>query len=207
MNPFYNIDEKSKIKLLKYLEAQTYKFNKNEEILKKISNRNFIGIITEGLIQIVKTDYNGNRTIIEELTVNDIFGTRISSLSNTEYTVNTKDITEIIIIDYKQLIKSKDTSDYYNRFIKNILEIIIQTVNDKNDRIEILTKKTIRNKLLEYFRIVSDKNKSKNIYLPFTFTDLADYLAIDRSAMTRELRYLKEEGFIEIKNKRITLLY
>ena len=122
MNPFYNIDEKSKIKLLKYLEAQTYKFNKNEEILKKISNRNFIGIITEGLIQIVKTDYNGNRTIIEELTVNDIFGTRISSLSNTEYTVNTKDITEIIIIDYKQLIKSKDTSDYYNRFIKNILE-------------------------------------------------------------------------------------
>ena len=207
MNPFYNIDEKSKIKLLKYLEAQTYKFNKNEEILKKISNRNFIGIITEGLIQIVKTDYNGNRTIIEELTENDIFGTRISSLANTEYTVNTKDITEIIIIDYKQLIKSKDTSDYYNRFIKNILEIIIQTVNDKNDRIEILTKKTIRNKLLEYFRIVSDKNKSKNIYLPFTFTDLADYLAIDRSAMTRELRYLKEEGFIEIKNKRITLLY
>ena len=189
------------------MEAQTYKFNKNEEILKKISNRNFIGIITEGLIQIVKTDYNGNRTIIEELTVNDIFGTRISSLSNTEYTVNTKDITEIIIIDYKQLIKSKDTSDYYNRFIKNILEIIIQTVNDKNDRIEILTKKTIRNKLLEYFRIVSDKNKSKNIYLPFTFTDLADYLAIDRSAMTRELKYLKEEGFIEIKNKRITLLY
>lgn len=207
MNPFYNIDEKSKIKLLKYLEAQTYKFNKNEEILKKISNRNFIGIITEGLIQIVKTDYNGNRTIIEELTENDIFGTRISSLANTEYTVNTKDITEIIIIDYKQLIQSKDTSDYYNRFIKNILEIIIQTVNDKNDRIEILTKKTIRNKLLEYFRIVSDKNKSKNIYLPFTFTDLADYLAIDRSAMTRELRYLKEEGFIEIKNKRITLLY
>lgn len=207
MNPFYNIDEKSKIKLLKYLEAQTYKFNKNEEILKKIRNRNFIGIITEGLIQIVKTDYNGNRTIIEELTENDIFGTRISSLANTEYSVNTKDSTEIIIIDYKQLIQSKDTSDYYNRFIKNILEIIIKNINDKNDRIEILTKKTIRNKLLEYFKIVSDKNKSKNIYLPFTFTDLADYLAIDRSAMTRELKYLKEEGFIEIKNKRITLLY
>ena len=207
MNPFYNISDEYKLELLKVLEAQTYEFNKNEEILKKIKNRNFIGIILDGMIQIIKTDYNGNRTIIEELTENDIFGTRISSLANTEYTVNTKDITEIIIIDYKQLIQSKDTSDYYNRFIKNILEIIIQTVNDKNDRIEILTKKTIRNKLLEYFRIVSDKNKSKNIYLPFTFTDLADYLAIDRSAMTRELRYLKEEGFIEIKNKRITLLY
>lgn len=207
MNPFFNITDDDKIKLLKDLEALTYNFNKNEEILKKIKNRNFIGIIIDGLIQIIKTDYNGNRTIIEELKENDIFGTKISSLSNSEYTVNTKDKTKIIIIDYTQLIKSNNTNDYYNRFIKNILEIIINTVNDKNDRIEILTKKTIRNKLLEYFRIVSSKNNSKNIYLPFTFTDLADYLAIDRSAMTRELKYLKEEGFIEIKNKRITLLY
>lgn len=207
MNPFYNINEDDKLKILKDLEALTYTFNKNEEILKKIKNRNFIGIILEGIIQIVKTDYNGNRTIIEELTDNDIFGSKISSLSNNEYTITTKDVTNIIIIDYEQLIKSNNTNNYYNRFIKNLLEIIINSINDKNNRIEILTKKTIRNKLLEYFKIVSKKNKSKNIYLPFTFTDLADYLAIDRSAMTRELKNLKEEGFIEIKNKRITLLY
>ena len=207
MNPFYNINSDYKSKLLKELEAQTYEFSKNEEILKKIKNRNYIGIILNGTIQIIKTDYNGNRTIIEELIENDIFGTKISSLSNNEYTITTKDKTKIIIIDYEQLIKANNTNNYYNQFIKNLLEIIINSVNDKNDRIEILTKKTIRNKLLEYFRIISTKNKSKNIYLPFTFTDLADYLAIDRSAMTRELKYLKEEGFIEIKNKRITLLY
>jgi CRP-like cAMP-binding protein len=207
MNPFYNINSDYKSKLLKELEAQTYEFSKNEEILKKIKNRNYIGIILNGTIQIIKTDYNGNRTIIEELIENDIFGTKISSLSNNEYTITTKDKTKIIIIDYEQLIKVNNQSTYYNQFIKNLLEIIINSVNDKNDRIEILTKKTIRNKLLEYFRIISTKNKSKNIYLPFTFTDLADYLAIDRSAMTRELKYLKEEGFIEIKNKRITLLY
>ena len=207
MNPFYNISDSLKLELLKELEAQTYEFNKNEEILKKIKNRNFIGIILDGIIQITKTDYNGNRTIIEELVEKDIFGTKISSLSNNEYTITTKDKTKIIIIDYEQLIKTNNSSNYYNQFIKNLLEIIINSVNDKNDRIEILTKKTIRNKLLEYFKIISTKNKSKNIYLPFTFTDLADYLAIDRSAMTRELKNLKEEGFIEIKNKRITLLY
>ena len=207
MNPFFNITDDDKIKLLKDLEALTYTFDKNEEILKKIKNRNFIGIILEGIIQIIKTDYNSNRTIIEELSDNDIFGSKISSLSNNEYTITTKDKTNIIIIDYEQLIKSNNTNNYYNKFIKNLLEIIINSINDKNNRIEILTKKTIRNKLLEYFKIVSTKNKSKNIYLPFTFTDLADYLAIDRSAMTRELKYLKEEGFIEIKNKRITLLY
>ena len=66
----------------------------------------------------------------------------------------------------------------------------------KNERIEILTQKTIRNKLLEYFRIEALKNRSKIIYLKSTWQDLADYLAIDRCAMTRELKYLKEEGFI-----------
>ena len=111
------------------------------------------------------------------------------------------------LFDYYQILNKNSKSKYYNQFIKNLLEIIVNSINEKNNRIEILTKKTIRNKLLEYFRIVSSKNNSKNIYLPFTFTDLADFLAIDRSAMSRELKYLKEEGFIEIKNKRITLLY
>ena len=77
----------------------------------------------------------------------------------------------------------------------------------KNERIEILTQKTIRNKLLEYFRIEAQKNRSKIIYLKSTWQDLADYLAIDRSAMTRELKNLKEEGFITTKGRVITLLY
>lgn len=206
-DPFYNIDEFDKEQLLKQLETVTFEFPKNNTILEKIKNDNFLGIIINGLLQIIKTDYNGNRTIIEELSENSMFGSRISSLSNKEYSIITKEDTKIIIIDYEQILRCNINSNYYNQFIKNLLDITINSVNSKNERIEILTKKTIRNKLLEYFRIVSSKNNSRNIYLPFTFTDLADYLAIDRSAMTRELKYLKEEGFIEIKNKRITLLY
>lgn len=206
-DPFYNIDEIDKEQLLKQLETVTFEFPKNNTILEKIKNDNFIGIIIDGLVQIIKTDYNGNRTIIEELSENSMFGSRISSLSNKEYSIITKEDTRIIIIDYDQILRCNVNSNYYNQFIKNLLDITINSVNSKNERIEILTKKTIRNKLLEYFRIVSSKNNSRNIYLPFTFTDLADYLAIDRSAMTRELKCLKEEGFIEIKNKRITLLY
>ena len=54
---------------------------------------------------------------------------------------------------------------------------------------------------------MSTKSGSRTITLPFNFSDLANYLAIDRSAMTRELSYMKEEGFIVVKGKRITLLY
>ena len=120
----------------------------------------------------------------------------------------TKEKTTVIIIDYDKLIDNKNISyDYYNLFIQNMFSIVNESIKNKNERIRVLTKRTIRNKLLEYFKVCQKNNHSKYIYLPFNFTELADYLAIDRSAMTRELKYMKEEGFIEIKGKRITILY
>ena len=138
---------------------------------------------------------------------NDIFSSYIYSIKNSGYDIVTVEDTEIIIIDYLNIINYDENSLYYIQFIKNILEITNDKVQEKNNRIEILTKKSIRDKLLEYFNQISKKNGSKNIYLPFTFTDLADYLSVDRSAMSRELKNLKDEGFINIKQKRITLLY
>ena len=207
INPFQNISPKNREKLLYTLESSRLTFPKNELILSNINQGNIIGIVIKGMMQIIKTDYNGTRTIIEELEENDIFGTIISPLSN-EYDILTKEESTVYIIDYDEINKlDLENKSYYNQFLKNLLEIIILKIEERNNRIEILTKKTIRNKLLEYFNIESKKNGLRVINLPFNFTDLADYLAIDRSAMSRELKYLKEEGFIEIKNHKITLLY
>lgn len=207
-NIFDNINQRNKEKLLYSLEADKLSFRANTSILSLIKDDNIIGIILNGYLEIIRTDHNANRTIIEELYDGDLFGTMISSLNNNEYDIITKEETTIILLDYNRLINFKESDkSYYNEFIKNLLQIIIAKVSSKNERIEILTKKTIRNKLLEYFNITSKKNGSRNIYIPFNYTDLADYLAIDRCAMSRELKYLKEEGLIETKGKRITLLY
>ena len=90
---------------------------------------------------------------------------------------------------------------------RNTLVIINNKFKNTNERIRILEKKQIREKLLEYFDIEYKKNRSRNIVMPFTLKDLADYIAVNRSAMFRELKHLKDEGFIEIKSKKITLLY
>ena len=76
-----------------------------------------------------------------------------------------------------------------------------------NTRIELLTKRSIRDKLIGYFTLISSKNLNKSFTLPFSLTDLADYISVDRSAMMREMKSLKEEGFIEKNGNRITLLY
>ena len=76
-----------------------------------------------------------------------------------------------------------------------------------NLRIELLTKRTIRNKILTYFDILSNHSLKKTFTIPFSYTDLADFLSIDRSAMMRELKLLCDEGLIEKNSNKITLLY
>ena len=205
---FLNINPKSKDKLLYTLEAHTFTFPKNTQILNRIKEENIIGFVESGYMQIIRTDYNGNTTIIEELEENSVFGTTLSSLNNSEYEIITKEESKVIIIDYNRIIEEENTRlPYFHQFFKNLLEIASDKINEKNERIEILTKKTIRDKLLEYFRIVSEKKGSRIIYLTLSFSELANYLAVDRSAMSRELKNLKEEGFIKTDNKKITLLY
>ena len=87
-------------------------------------------------------------------------------------------------------------------------DIINNKMREKNERINVLEKKQIRDKLLEYFEMEHKKgHMNNNIYIPFSLKDLADYLAINRSAMFRELKHMKEEKLIQIKNRRVTLLY
>lgn len=202
---FNNINTSNQEKILKSLEANTFTFKKDTTILRSVKRDNIIGIILEGYIEIIKTDYNGNRTIIEDLYENDIFGSNISNISNDEYSIQTKENSKIIIIYFNEIINNSLNTNYYNQFLKNLLNIMSDKIKNNNERIEILANKTIRDKLLAYFKIMSNKNNSKIIYLPYTFTDLADYLNVDRSAMYREIKNLKDDGFIEIKNKRIKL--
>ena len=207
MKIFDQINNKNQQKLLRMLESDIINVPKNNTILSTISNDNIIGIIKEGCIQIIKTDDNGNQIIIDELTTGEVFGSYIAFFNNKDYSIQTKEASEIIIIDYDILMNfNQNTKEYYNQFIKNLLIIIMSDMKKTTERLEILTRKTIRNRLLEYFNISLKNSGTKHIYLPFNFTDLAHYLAVDRSAMMRELKYMKEERIIEIKGKRITLL-
>lgn len=207
MKIFDQINNKNQQKLLRMLESDIINVPKNNTILSTISNDNIIGIIKEGCIQIIKTDDNGNQIIIDELTTGEVFGSYIAFFNNKDYSIQTKEESEIIIIDYDILMNfNQNTKEYYNQFIKNLLTIIMSDMKKTTERLEILTRKTIRNRLLEYFNISLKNSGTKHIYLPFNFTDLAHYLAVDRSAMMRELKYMKEEKIIEVKGKKITLL-
>ena len=205
---FKDITPNNKGKLLKLLETSNFTYQKGVNIAYLFKDKESIGLVISGSLDIIRIDYNGTRTIIETIFEEEILGTSLTSLLSNDYEIITREDTKILWLDYNVILGINDIKySYYNQFIKNLLMIALEKNTLKNERIEILTQKTIRNKLLEYFRIEALKNRSKIIYLKSTWQDLADYLAIDRCAMTRELKNLKEEGFINTKGRVITLLY
>lgn len=203
---FYGISEEHQNKILQLLEAHTTGYKKNNTILSNVPNEHFIYIVLSGYLQIIKNNYDGTTRIVEELPTNSIFGTMTSPLQNKEYSVITKEDSKVISIDLDSVFKIGPIESF-DIFLKNLLSTMIKKMEEIAERSEILVNNSIRNKLLAYFKIMSKKNNTKVIYLPFSYTSLADYLIVNRSAMSRELKNLKEEGFIEVKGKKIKLLY
>ena len=208
IGPFDGLSSLQKNKLLKILESHTYSFDKNEEILAKLKSTNITCILLEGYAKIIATNYLGEEILIEELSENSILGTNTSNIDNSEFQIIAVEPCKILIIDYNKLINTKNLNyPYYNMFLLNLFQILNTRFKETNNRIQILTKKNIRDKLLAFFENEYRRSRSKNIYLPSNFKNLADYLSINRSAMFRELKSLKEEKFIKVDGKKITLLY
>ena len=202
---FDKINDNERNLILKEFEAATVNYKKNQLVLSSVK-ANIIGIVLEGLIQIVKTDYDGNSIISEEISEGKVFGTMLNNLDDNECSIIAKEDSKILIIEYDMISSSNNFKPYITKFLKNLLNITTDIVKEKNDHIQILTKRSIRDKILEYINI-NRVPGSKIIYLPFSYTDFANYLAVDRSAMSREIKSLKEEGFISTKGRKINLLY
>lgn len=205
---FKNVPESDIPDLLKSLNARHIAFKKDMTILSNLSNTNEVGIITSGTSSLIRIDYNGNRSIVSDLGTSDLFGGCFSDYMNEEMSVIANTDCEVLFVEYDRLLgKNGKRTKYHELLIENMIEILMEKVNSYNRRIEILNKRSIRDKLLEYFHILEKEQSRTRITLPFTYTLLADYLAVDRSAMMREIKNLKDEGIIETSGRTITLIY
>lgn len=190
-------------------KVQRKNFKKGEVITNYIAKRNQLCILLSGEADLVRYDYNGNKTIVEHFSSNDIFGEIFYSVTtNNELFVEARHNVSVLFFIYDDvMLNCKEVCGFHKELLINLPELFLNEIIDLNTRIELLSKRTIREKLLGYFNIVSCKNMTKSFKIPFSLTDLADYLSIDRSAMMRELKSLKDEGIIEKSGNRINLMY
>ena len=191
------------------IKVQKKSFLPGSVITTYMEKRKLICILLSGKAELIRYDYKGNKDIIERFNPNDIFGEVFHHVNtNNELFVLATKKCDVLLFLYDDIrIKCKQNCSFHTTLISNLLELTLNNAILQNTRIEILSKRSIREKLLSYFNILSKKAYSKNIILPFSLTSLADYLSVDRSAMMREIKNLIDEGFISKEKNKIKLLY
>jgi CRP-like cAMP-binding protein len=190
-------------------KIQKKHFRKKEIITTYIQKRNQICILVDGKADLIRYDLNGNMDIVDRFNSNDIFGEAFYPVhTNNELSVVANSDCNVFFFVYDDIYtKCKSNCKFHSTLSSSILELVLKNSVHQNTRIEVLSKRTIREKLLTYFSILSSTDFSKSFMLPFSLTNLADYLSVDRSAMMRELKNLVDEGFISRNGNKIKLLY
>ncbi len=113
----------------------------------------------------------------------------------------------IRFINYEHLIKRcKNACTHHSQLVSNVLQMVQEKTQRICEHLEVLSQRSTRERLLSYFGILSAQKGSNTFELPFTISNLADYLSVDRSAMSRELGKMKDEGLIQMDKRKVTLL-
>lgn len=190
------------------VKAQTKSFYKGEIITTYLVNRNQMCILLDGSADLIRYNSNGTQNIMEHLSTNDLFGEIFYQIhTNNELFVIAKKKCEVLFFPYDHFHKKcRKNCKFHETLTSALPDLVLNKIVNSNIRIELLSKRTIREKLLCYFSILSSRNLNKTFSLSMSFTDLADYLSVDRSAMMREMKYLKEDGIIEKTGNRIRML-
>lgn len=198
----FSIDEI--IEIFSVISFYEKDYKKNDIILVENTKVEYFGIITNGKIALSNFDYFGNRNILNVFEKGDSFAEALVSLEiQIPHEVISLTDSSIVWIEYKSLSKSL----YYQKILNNLLNIISTKNLILNKKLQILSKRTTREKILEY---LSNQKKAlsldSNFEINLNRNEMADYLALDRSNLSRELGKLKKEGIIDFKKNKFKLL-
>jgi len=202
---FEGIEESMLEPMLACLGSTVGNFKKHDIIFLTESEISSVGIVLSGSVQIVKEDILGNRMILAQFHEGELFGESLAcaGLKKSPVTVLAASGCEILFIQFKKIVTvCSSVCNFHTTLIENMLRIIANKNILLNNKIDIIFQKTTREKLLAYFMTQIKKSGSKSFEIPFSRDELADYLCVNRSAMSRELGKMRDEGLLKFnKNK------
>ena len=206
-NPlFSNIKESEIQDVLNFLNASEHQYSKGETVFHSGTVINQIGIVLEGRIQIENTDFWGNKTILDSLGEGKVFA-ETYALTNVPLMVDvtaTQD-SKVLLLQTDNL--GTGSGDISQIITKNILAISMKKNLHLSQRIFHTSSKTIRGRLLSYFSSQVPRVTPKAEFdIPYDRQQLADYLEVDRSALSAELSKMKADGLIDYWKNHFKLL-
>lgn len=168
-----------------------------------------IGIVLEGYVDMIKEDHWGNKTLLLRLGKDEMFGETFAcgedSLSVVTFVAPYG--ARVLLIPFHRVMHNcANACAFHQKLIENMVKVIAGKNRELMRKIEVVSKRTIREKLLAYLSLQAQTQDSPYFDIPLGRVELAEYLCVDRSALTRELAEMKEEGILDYDRNSFRLL-
>jgi CRP-like cAMP-binding protein len=205
---FSGIKGEERESLLKCLQASKRRYKKGELVF-TAGDAPAVGLLQSGAVQVTSEDPAGNRAIIGRMEPGDLFGEAFAcaGAEKMPFSVEAVSDSEVLLIDVKRILVTCPTAcPFHARLIENLMAILARKNILLGSKIRHLSRRSTREKLLSYLSENAREAGSRTFAIPFNRQELADYLCVERSAMSAELSKLKAEGFLDFNKNRFTLL-
>lgn len=208
--PLFNNLQNDEIKALtSCVNAKVKKYRRNEILINEGDIIEAIGIVLEGTVQISRFDIDGNRMIVSSVQKDGMFAETyaLSQKYESPVIVTATEDTAVMWLNVNRLlITCSSACSFHSKLIRNIIELLTEKNIYLNRKLDLLSKKTLREKILHFLYTYSGFQKNKHFTIPYNRLMMADYLGVDRSALSRELSNMKDEGLIDYSKNTFILL-
>lgn len=206
---FHKINETELKSLLVCLSATQKHYKKSQPIFRAGESVQTVGIVLTGNVHVVQEDFWGNRSILANVEAGGLFGESFSCAETEKIPVGVIAVqtSEILWIDYRKIVTTCSSSCvFHTTLIQNMLRILAQKNVLLTEKMELLTRRTTREKLLAYLSAQAQRAGSAEFSIPFNRQELAEYLSVDRSAMSNALSKMQKEGVLRYQKNQFELV-
>ena len=208
--PLFNgITENELTKMLECLGAIVKEFDKNQIIFWEGEPSEYIGIVLTGKVLIMKEDFDGNRSILSSADSTELFGESYAcaEVGSLPVSIVASEKSKVMLIKCSKIQSPCAKScSYHNRMIHNLLYIVAQNNISLNHKIEFTSKRTTKDKIMSYLYYMAKRAGNNSFTIPYNRQELADYLCVERSAMSAQIGKLRDEGIIEVNRSHFKIL-
>lgn len=207
---FWDIKEEDLERVISCFDVKLSRYDRDEFVIHQGERAKGVGLVVSGQFHIIREDFLGNREILTEVGAGDIFDEVYAVLADEYQSIAVVAVqpTEAAFFSIdKMLTTCSSNCTFHNIIIKNMLRVMAQKNLMLTRKMAHLSRKSIREKLVSYLSDESSRQGKREIKIPFNRQQLADYLSVERSALSRELSKMKEEGLIEFYKNQFVLYH
>lgn len=206
---FSGVDNDDISAMLNCLQAETVDYKSDDYVFREGDFINQITVLVKGKLLVQRDDFWGNRSIVNVINSGEMFGEAYvapGSGAMLNDVIAVEDST-IIAFDINRILTvCPSACKFHTDIIKNLLFTIAEKNRKLVQKIGHMSKRSTRAKLLSYLSDEAKNQNSSHFYIPFNRQQLADFLCVDRSAMSNELCKMRDEGLIKFNRNEFTLL-